>query len=258
MPPEVLETELTPLVSDEIKQPEQNTPEATAAAGDVDKPKQEEQPKTFTQAEVDAIVQKRTAKAERQAVRRMEQQLREQQVQQVATTPPKREAFVSDEEFSQAEIDHRAEVKARELLEQRQKAERAEKSQEIFLERAEKAQERYPDFQAVISNPTLPINAAMAEFIEDSEHGPDVAYFLGKNPGKAYEISQLPPMKAARALVAIESELAAKPKASPSKAPEPITPLGTRNKSTSSSLPSDSDDVETWMRKERERAAKRR
>lgn len=258
MPPEVLET-VDPLESDEIKQPEQNTPEATAAAGDVDKPKQEEQPaKTFTQAEVDAIVQRQKLKAERQAVRRMEHQQREQQVQQVVATPPKREAFVSDEEFSQAEIDHRAEVRARELVEQRSKAERAEKSQEVFLERAEKAQERYPDFQAVISNPSLAINAPMAEFIEDSEHGPDVAYYLGKNPGKAYEISQLPPMKAARALVAIESELAAKPKATPSKAPDPITPVGTRGKASSSSMPSDSDDVETWMRKERERAAKRR
>lgn len=258
MPPEVLET-VDPLESDEIKQPEQNTPDATAAPGDVEKPKQEEQPpKTFTQAEVDSIVQRQKLKAERQAVRRMEHQLREQQVQQVATTPPKREAFVSDEDFSQAEIDHRAEVKARELVEQRTKAERAEKSQEAFLERSEKAQERYPDFQAVISNPTLPINAAMAEFIEDSEHGPDVAYYLGKNPGKAYEISQLPPMRAARALVAIESELAAKPKASPSKAPEPITPIGTRGKASSSSLPSDNDPIDVWMEKERERTAKRR
>lgn len=255
---EVVTETVEELVSDEVKQPEQNTPEATAADGEVEKPKQEEPAKTFTQAEVDALVQKRLLKEERRVHRRIEQQLREQQTQLVATTPPKRESFVDDAEYQQAEIAHRAEKLARELLEERTRASQAEKSQEAFLERAEKVQERYPDFQQVIGNPTLPINQAMAEFIEDSEHGPDVAYFLGKNPGKAYEISQLTPVKAARELVRIEAELAAKPKASPSKAPEPITPVGTRGKASSSPLPSDDDDIDTWMRKEQERTLRRR
>jgi hypothetical protein len=254
MEPEVLETAET-LESVEIKQSEQNTPEATAADGGVDKEKQVEQPaKTFTQAEVDAIVQKRLLKTERRIHREIEGKLREQ----VTAVPPKREAFGSDEEFSQADIDHKAELKARELVQQRERQNTVEKQREAFEERAEKVHERYPDFQAVVSNPALPINEGMADFISDSEHGPDVAYFLGKNPGKAYEISQLSPMKAARELVRIEAEIAAKPKATPSKAPEPISPVGTRGKSSTSSLPSDADDTETWMRKERERIAKRR
>lgn len=252
---EVQETTEVPLESDEIKQPEQTTPESTADAGDVDKPKQAEQaPKTFTQAEVDAIVQRQKLKVERRIHRDVEQRLRDQ----VAVTPPTRETFATDEDFTQAAIDHRAEVKARQLIEQREKQTAAEKQREAFIERAETVQERYPDFKQVTENPSLPINGAMADFIEDSEHGPDVAYFLGKNPGKAYEISQLSPVRAARELLRIETELAARPKANPSKAPEPITPVGTRGKASSSSMPSDSDPIDVWMQKERERVAKRR
>jgi hypothetical protein len=255
MPPEVQETVDPNLVSDETKQAEQNTPEATAAPGDVEKPKQEEQPaKTFTQAEVDAIVQKRIAKEERKIERKIAGKLHEQ----TTATPPKRETFGSDEEFTQAEIDHRAEVKAKELIQQREREASAEKQREAFEERAEKVLDRYPDFEVVAKNPRLPINEAMADFIQDSEHGPDVAYYLGKNLGKAAEIFQMPPMRAARELVRIEAEIAAKPKANPSKAPDPITPVGTRGKASSSSMPSDDDPIDVWMQKERERSAKRR
>lgn len=255
MPPEVLETVDPNLESVEAKQPEQNTPDATAAPGDVEKPKQEEQPaKTFTQAEVDAIVQKRIAKEERKIERKIAGKLQEQ----VTAIPPKRETFGSDEEFTQAEIDHRAEVKARELVQQRERQTQAEKQREAFDERTEKVLDRYPDFDTVVKNPRLPINEAMADFIEDSEHGPDVAYFLGKNLGKAAEIFQMPPMRAARELVRIEAEIAAKPKATPSKAPDPISPVGARGKASSSSMPSDDDPIDVWMKKEQERMRKPR
>jgi len=244
----------TPLESVEVNQPEINTPDATAAEGEVDKQKQDEPAKTFTQAEVDAIVQKRLLKTERRIHREIEQRLRDQ----VVSTPPNRDAFVSDEEYSQAEIDHRAELKARDLLQQRERQKEAERQQETFLERAEKVHERYPDFEAVVKDPTLPINDAMADYIQDSEHGPDVAYYLGKNRAKALEISQMKPMAAAKELVRIEAELASKPRVSLSKAPEPITPVSTRGKASSSSMPSDSDSIDVWMRKEQERLRKRR
>jgi hypothetical protein len=97
----------------------------------------------------------------------------------------------------------------------------------------------------------------MTEFIAESDLGADVAYYLGKNPGKAHEISQLSTIRAARELGKIESELAARPKANPSKAPEPISPVGQRGKASVSSLPSDSDDIDTWMKKEQARMRSR-
>jgi len=246
--------------SEEAKGTEQNTADTTARDGDVEKHTQEDQqqaPKTFTQAEVDAMVQKRLLREERRFSRRMEQQLREQQ-QSKALEEPKRESFGDETAYQQAQLDHLIEKRAAEKLAQREEAVRRDRMAETFQERLDKALDRFPDFTEVVSSPTLAINTDMAEFIADSEHGPDLAYHLGKNPALAARIANMPTIKAARELTRIEAELAAKPKAQPSKAPEPITPVGTRGRSTSSSQPSDSDDIDTWMRKERDRQSKRR
>lgn len=241
----------------ELIQTEPNTPEATAAEGEVDTKQQDEPAKTFTQAEVDALVQKRLLKEERRVHRRIEQQMRDAQQQQVRQQAPERQSYQDDEAYLRAHIEHLAEQKAAEKLAERQVRQEAERRSESFLQKADKATERYPDFQAVVSNPSLPINESMAEFIAESDQGADVAYFLGKNPGKAYEISQLSPVRAARELVRIETDLAARPQARVSRAPEPITPVGSRGSASTSSLPSDEDDIATWMRKEQARLRRR-
>lgn len=235
----------------ELIQTEPNTPEATAAEGDVET-KQDEPGKTFTQAEVDALVQKRLLKEERRVHRRIEQQMREAQTQQTMQAP-ERQSFQDDDAYVRAHIEHLAEQRAGEKIAERQARQEADRRSESFLEKADKAAERYPDFQAVVSNPTLNINESMAEFIAESDQGADVAYFLGKNPLKAQQISQLSPIRAARELAKIESDLASRPQAKVSRAPEPISPVGTRGKASSSSAPSDDDDINTWMRKEQAR-----
>lgn len=247
-----------PTESEVVKQAEPDTPEVTATEGDVEKQEQVKEERKFTQAELDAAIQRRLLKEERRVHRRIEQQMREQMSKQIAEVEPKREAFRDDEEFARAQIEHIAEVKAAEKLAERERVQKADRRAEAFLEKAEKAGERYADFQSVISNPNLRINEEMAEFISESDHGPDVAYFLGKNPLKAADIASMSPMQAARALLSIETEIASKPKATPSKAPEPINPVGSRGKASSSPLPSDDDDMETWARKERARLAQRR
>jgi len=256
--PDALDAGLpAPVVSDDVKIPETDTPEATAADGDVEKEKQAEPQKTFTQAEVDALVQKRLLKEERRVHRRIEQQLREQEQARAVKEEPKRESFRDDEAYLQALIDQKAEVKAAEKLAQRVQQQEAERRKDSFAEKAEKAAEKYVDFEDVVFNPSVPINEAMTEFIAESELGADVAYFLGKNLAKALAISQMSPVKAARELTRIEAEIAAKPKPTPSKAPEPISPVGSRGKPSTSTLPSDDDDIETWMKKEAARSRRR-
>lgn len=242
-----------PVESVDEKQPESNTPPVTAADGVVEPKQEEAAPKTFTQAEVDALIQRRLVKEARRQARNAEQTARER----VLANEPKRDDFRDDEAFSQAQIEHLAEKKAAEKLAQREREEQRERSAEAFLEQSEKAQERYPDFQVVVGNPSLAINENMVEFIADSDVGADLAYYLGKNPMKAAAIAQMSPVKAARELSRLEAEIASKPKATPSKAPEPITPVGTRGKASATALPSDEDDIDTWMRKERDRMRKR-
>lgn len=243
-----------PVELDNAKTEAPNTPEATAASGEVEKQEQAKDERKFTQAELDAAIQKRLVKEQRRIERNLRTQLEEQRAQ----VEPRREAFQDDEAFVQARIEHLADQRAREKMAERERAEQSERMAESFQEKAEKAIERFPDFNVVVANPALTINEYMAEFISESDLGPDVAYHLGKNPGEAARIAALSPVKAARELARIESDIAAKPKANPSKAPEPITPVGSRGKSAASALPSDDDDMETWARKERARVAARR
>lgn len=249
---EMLTGQDAPVVTDEA----QNlTPQVTGnpeaqTDGAEGGPKESPAPKTFTQAELDAIVAREKAKAERKALREAVRSVREQ------STPkqePARAAFADDEAYSKAQLEYLADQRAEQKLREREAQRESERRQEAFLEKAEKASERYPDFQLVVSNPTLQINEAMAEYIAESDLGADVAYHLGKNPMKAAAIAQMSPVKAARELAKLESELASKPKATPSKAPDPISPVGGRGSPSSSKLPSDDDPIDVWMEKERKR-----
>lgn len=246
--------ELAPSESELANQTEQNTPEVTAAEGEVEKEQVTEERK-FTQAELDAAIQKRLAKEERRRARELQTQL-DAIRQREALQTPERDNFASDEKYNEALIEHEAEKRAQAKLAQREAAERQERMATTFQERAEKVAERFEDFEAVVFNPATPISDSMAEFITESDIGPELAYHLGKHPRVAADIARMSPVKAARELVKLESELAAKPKATPSKAPDPISPVGNRGKSSTSSMPSDEDDIETWMRKERERKAR--
>lgn len=241
-----------PVVTEDVKPTVPDTPEATAASGDVEQ-KEQAQEKMFTQAEVDALIQKRLRKEALRVQRQTEAQLREAQAARVAQTPPQRDDFRDDDAYAQAHLDHLAAKRAEEIIRERERAQKAEQRAETFMEKAEKASERYQDFHAVVSNPSLPINEHMAEFIAESEIGADVAYFLGKNLVKAAQIAKMSPVGATRELTRLEAEIAAKPKATPSNAPEPIKPVGTRGKASTSALPSDDDDIDTWMKKEQAR-----
>lgn len=241
----VVDNEATPVQLQDEK-PQDNAPEVTAADGEAEKEQGKPPEKSFTQAELDAAVQKRLIREQRRWMKQMQEAKPPLQA-------PVRESFRDEQAFSTAQLEYLAERKAEEKLREREKVQQAERQQEAFLEKAEKATERYPDFQTVVSNPALHINDAMVEYISESDVGADIAYHLGKNPLKASAIAQMTPIKAARELARIESELASKPKATPSKAPEPINPVGSRGSARSSSIPSDEDDISTWMKKEFER-----
>lgn len=260
MPDEQLAGQDTPVVDSEVQDlTPQDTGNPEAQTDSAEGEEKSPVPKTVTlteeelQSRIERATAKAAAKAERRAFREATQRLNSQ-AQQIE---PKREAFVNEEAYSQAQVDYLAEQKATERLAQRERQQEAERRQEAFYEKAEKAAERFPDFQLVVTNPNLSINDSMYEFISDSEHGADVAYFLGKNPLKAAAIAQMTPMKAARELTRIEGELASRPKATPSKAPDPIKPVGSRGSPSSSSVPSDEDDIATWMEKERKRTQRR-
>ena len=101
------------------------------------------------------------------------------------------------------------------------------------------AQKKYADFDAIALNPDLPIDpkSVTFAFLHDSDHGADVLYHLGSNPDKLAEINAMPPLKAARALYAIESEVS-KPASAPAvtKAPPPPHQVSGKGTTTGSAV----------------------
>jgi hypothetical protein len=250
-------TELVPVANPA----EVTEPEVTATEGAPDQQEQDAKPaKTFSQEEVDALIAKRLAKEARRSEREIRQKLAEMQGQQ--TRPePQREDFATDEAHERARLEHlieqRAQERAERLAAERIEAQTRQSAASGFWSKVDEVSERLPDIEQAINDPTLPMSQHMAEFVMSSEVGPEVAYHLAKNRAKAQSLAQMGPIQAARELMRIESEIRAKPHARPSNAPEPITPVGNRGRATASAMPSDDDDIETWMRKEQARLRRR-
>ena len=99
----------------------------------------------------------------------------------------------------------------------------------------EDARARMPDFDQVVTNQT-PIHQRAAPFIVESEKGPEIAYWLGKNPDAARDLYQKFETAPAQALIElgrIEARVSAAPPKPVSTAPKPaptlnggVSPLG--------------------------------
>lgn len=230
-------------MSEEVEKPEvvESTPApvetAATEAASVSEEVTPEVEKKFSQEEMDRILEKRLARERRKFESKLDKTLRAIESKTpdapAVIEPPKREAFASDEDYALALVDYRTEVKASQLFEKREKAareaqERAERQrvEQAYQQRVEAAQSKYDDFEDVAFNPELPITDAMAQAIQLSEQGPDIAYYLGKNLEEAKRIASLPPLLAVKELGKLEAKLSAPtPAKKPSSAPAPISPI---------------------------------
>ena len=215
----------------------------------------EEKPaKSFTQEELDAMVGKRLARERRKWER--EQALKAQ------PTPAESVALPSKDEDPEGYAEALAERKAAELLARRE-AEREQMALlEAYHEREEAARERYTDFEQVAYNQNLPITTVMAQTIQASDVGPDIAYYLGSNPKEADRISKLSPFLQAKEIGRIEAKLVAEPVTKKtSSAPAPIAPVTARTSGTPSYDTTDPRSTKTlstseWIEQERQRQIK--
>ena len=179
--------------------------------------------KTFSQEEVDALIGKRLA---REARRWEREQAQRAQAPAAPVEPVAPEQFESTEAYVEA----LAAQKAQALIEQREQQRQQSEVLETFHEKEEEARTKYDDFDQVAYNPNLPITQVMAQAIQASDVGPDVAYHLGANPKEAERISKLPPLQQAKEIGKLEAKLADSPPVKKtSTAPAPITPVTARN-----------------------------
>lgn len=216
-------------------------------------PEQKPADRVFTQAELDAEIGKRLARAQRKWER--EQASRSQPAPTAPADVPPLDQFESPEAYADA----LATKKAEELIARREQAKQFAELREVYHEREEAAREKYDDFEQVAYNPRLRITDAMAEAIQASEVGPDVAYYLGSNPKEAERISRLSQTLQGAEIAKLEVKIASNPPVKKTTAaPSPITPVTTR---TSSAPSYDTTDprstkalsVSEWIEAERQR-----
>ncbi len=91
-----------------------------------------------------------------------------------------------------AEVDARMEAQAK-AVETRQIEEGQKAAHDAHTVRAEKAREKYADYTEVAESPSVQVSIPVAHAIIHSEDGPDIAYYLGKNPAEASRIFALNP-----------------------------------------------------------------
>jgi len=235
--------ELTATPEIDVSQPEDVASEAT---------------KTFSQEELDAIVSKRLAREQRKWEREQTQRAAEQ-VKSAPADMPSPEYFDTTEAYADA----LAERKAEELLARREAAQQQSTLLEAYHDREEEARSKYDDFEQVAYNPNLKITDAMAQSIQYSDVGPEIAYHLGTNPKEADRISKLPPLLQAKEIGKIEFQLSANPPVRKSStAPAPIAPVAARSSGSPSFDTTDPRSVKSmstseWIEAERLRQIKK-
>lgn len=222
--------------------------DVTATPEPVDTP--EVAPKTFSQEELDAAIQKRLAREQRKWERER------QAPPSVAVDVPPVDQFDS--------VDAYAEAKAIKLIEQREIQKQQAEILEKYHDREEEARSKYDDFEQVAYNPTLKITTVMAQAVQASDAGPDIAYYLGSNPKEADRISRLSPILQAKEIGRIEAKIATDvPVKRTTSAPAPISPVTARTSGNPSYDTTDPRSTKTmttseWIEAERQRQIKKR
>ena len=123
---------------------------------------------------------------------------------------PKRENFKTDEEYQDARIDWKADLKYQEKEAERQKALEAERQAQIAAlaaERITKARELVPDFDEVVSEVDTPVPPYIAGYMQESEMFAELGYHFAKHPEELKRVASLNPARALVEVGKIESRL---------------------------------------------------
>ena len=151
----------------------------------------------------------------------------------VSADGPKQDDFDTHAEWVKASI--RFEAKA--MIE-------AEKRQQTWEQKAQAARTRFTDFDEALETAPAP-SRAVAEVLNESPIGGDVAYHLATHPDEYNRINRLGPVAAALELGRIEARLVPQKKAPitpATKAPRPPSPVT----AAAAARPSDDGRVESY------------
>lgn len=248
-------------VTPEVNSLTQEAPEAEPAQTATQDENTEHQPdekqplaeKTFTQKELDEILEKRTAKLARQ--RDAERTKRETYERELSRVAPSKNDGRPTLEQCDNDPDKYAEAVSDWKLKQHQQANTVEQSRKSQLEFEAKRDELMADLEETEGFSArkfgkLPISESMAEAIVDSDIGVKVAIHLQNNPDDVSRIAALPAARQAAEIGKLEAKLSAAPAAKkPSNAPAPITPVGSKGNVVTEDLydPRFAKNTDAWI-----------
>jgi len=205
--------------------------------------------KSFSQEELDAAIGKRLAR---------EQRKWERDRPQAPVVVPPIEQFETVDAYADALFLNKSEK----LLVERDNKKQQSDILEAYHEKEEDARTKYDDFEQVAYNPSIRITPMMAEAIQSSEAGPDVAYYLGANPKESERISRLSPISQAKEIGKLEAKLVSDPPVKrTSSAPAPISPVTAKSSGSPAYDTTDPRSMKTmttteWINAERARQVK--
>ncbi len=255
-----------PQTSEPIEEGETGAPETEEET--TEPPETEEQKRSKFQRRLDRQKAARVAaETETRLLKQRVAELEARSTPQEVSTEPQIAQFETADEYAKAMKEWATKqagetIKQREQREQQERYERSRsESLTNFQERLEDARDKYSDYDTVAGG-NHPVTQAMADAITESDIGPDVAYFLGKNPKEATRIAQLSPLRQIAEIGRLEAKILAEPAViKTSSAPEPIRPVRPTGKAriTDTTDPRSIKDMSDseWIEAERARQRKK-
>lgn len=179
------------------------------------------------------------------------------QQQQPATQrqegPPKASDFQDFDAYLEAKAKHIASQTFAENARKQQEAwyaAQANQAQQVLMstwnQRLAQARVEIPDLDEAVMSADAPISPVATRAIMASEMGPAVLYHLAKTPADVAKLNTLSPEAAFLFVGRIETKIEAARKGQ-SSANQPLAPVS--GSGNPASAPSDSDDMEAWIKK---------
>lgn len=188
------------------------------------------EPKTYSEEELNDRIERATAKAaaraERKALREARELLMRSAPQQQVQQPqgdgrPQREQYASDADYIEAVTDWKLEQRDRttkQAARQEQERTLAQKTEKFYSEA-----EKIPGFDRDDFD-SLPLTPVIAQAIADSDVAPKLMAYMAQHAEEVTRIGALPPARQAVEIGKLEVKLSSTAK--PPKAPAPIDPVG--------------------------------
>jgi hypothetical protein len=120
---------------------------------------------------------------------------------------PKLEDFTDYSDFLKSSVDYRVKLELRNFSSQIKQNQTKEDRARKFYSSAETFKKETPDFEATITSPTFVQSESVVEAVLHSNKGPQVAYFLAKNPAVTSKLNSLSPFEVALEIGRIEERL---------------------------------------------------